>query len=53
MDIEKIKRALEASEYEFTCLMPRLTPQFRKNAEACRELCREALKELKSQGSGQ
>lgn len=50
MDTDKIKRALEASLYEFTTLLPRLTPQFRKSVEACRDLCQEALKELKSQG---
>jgi hypothetical protein len=44
---QTVIRALEASEYEFTTLIPRLQPAFRKNAEACKALCREALNALR------
>ncbi|MGE0294730.1 MAG: hypothetical protein AB7P97_20455 [Hyphomonadaceae bacterium] len=41
--IETIRKALEASKYEFITLMPRLPQPYHGNAKACAERCTAAL----------
>lgn len=44
--IDEMIRKLQAIHYEWTCLIPRLTSQFRTNAETCRTYCEEVIAEL-------
>lgn len=46
MDKDIIRKAVEAATYEFLTLIPRLAPAYRKNAQACVELLKQAQKEL-------
>lgn len=54
MKIETVKSLIEkveAVQFEWICLVPRLSGQFRRNAERCNALCEEVLKELKAEQS--
>ena len=42
-ELHIIKEALEACQFEFTTLIPRLTQPYRQNAQSCKGMATEAL----------
>lgn len=45
---QSLIQKLEAIDYEWTTLIPRLTSAFRANAEICRQYTRDVLKVLRA-----